>query len=140
MANSLAISAAYIAVLYVVNAIASPNPSMLAIGQEFILIATTTAALWDVLAELDARWRHGPLVAAWPIHEADAAERAAAALTARGVPAFLRTQRLHTLTRILGPWFPSELMVPPASVELARQLAEADHARPALAAAAEALA
>ncbi len=140
MAHSLALSAAYIAVLYAINALASPNPSLLAVGQEFILIATTTAAIWDVLAELDARWRHGPLVAAWPFHDVDAAERVAAALTARGIPAFLRTHRLHTLVRILGPWFATELMVPPAAVELARQLAETDHAQPALAAAAEALA
>jgi hypothetical protein len=138
--RSLALSAAYIAVLYVVNALASPNPSLLAVGQEFILIATATAAIWDLLAELDARWRHGPLVAAWPFHDVDAAERVAAALTARGVPAFLRTHRLHTLVRILGPWFPTELMVPADSVALARQLAESDRAQPALAAAAEALA
>lgn len=74
----------------------------------------------------EARMRlEGAWVAVWPVHRAYEVEPALAALTAAGIPARSRGGFAQALFQLFGPYFPVDLMVPPARAEEARALLEA---------------
>lgn len=105
-------------------------PSRLAASFFAVRLPEATGLLVAVAIGLDlldeARMRlEGAWVAVWPVHRVYEVEPALAALTAAGIPARARGVCARALFQFFAPYFPIDLMVPPARADEARALLEA---------------
>jgi preprotein translocase subunit SecY len=77
-----------------------------------ITLLGLSALALDLADEWRARRAHADLVAVGSTHEIDAADVAATALAAAGIPVLLRGGWSRAMLQILGPYVPIELLVP----------------------------
>jgi hypothetical protein len=95
-----------------------------------LMVAIATAVALDVVGELRALWRHGPLVPVWPEHRVYAVAPALEALEAAGIPALARSRHHRALWHFFAPHIPVQLLVPPAHADEARRLLQERLATP----------
>jgi hypothetical protein len=85
-------------------------------------VVVVTAIGMDLVAELRARQREATLVPVWPEHRPFAANVAAQALEAAGIPVHLRGAHVRPLYHFFAPYAPIEVMVPEARAEEATRI------------------